>query len=356
MFDILVHWYKRRFSDPNAVALACLLVVLFLLIYFFRSILTPIIIAVILAYLLDWPTTRLERAGLSRTFASTLVFVLFLLCVILVILLLLPIMWHQAVSLIEQLTLLATRLNEFILRLSARYPDFIDDTILNSFSNKIQHIMMQAGNQIIRFSLNSLASFLTVIVYSFILPLLLFFMLKDKQQIRDYCQQFLPQKRALIHQVAVKMHLQMGDFLRGKAIEVVLLAVIASIVFFFLKLNYALLLGILVGLSLLIPYIGLIIVTIPVTLVAFSQWGMGGEFWLVIICYSIIQIIDGNVIAPLLYSEVVNLHPLAIIVAVIIFGGLWGVWGVFFAIPLAMLINIILQLWPDNNNPTTANT
>jgi len=60
----------------------------------------------------------------------------------------------------------------------------------------------------------------------------------------------------------------------------------------------------------------------------------------------VIQMLDGNVLVPLLFSEAVDLHPVAIVIAVLFFGGLWGLWGVFFAIPLATLVNAILSAWP----------
>jgi putative permease len=88
------------------------------------------------------------------------------------------------------------------------------------------------------------------------------------------------------------------------------------------------------------------VVTIPVALIAFFQWGWGSEFAYLMIVYGIIQALDGNVVVPLLFSEAVNLHPVAIIVAVLLFGGLWGLWGVFFAIPLATLVKAVLSAWP----------
>jgi putative permease len=98
-----------------------------------------------------------------------------------------------------------------------------------------------------------------------------------------------------------------------------------------LNLNYAMLLAVLMGLSVVIPYVGATLVTFPVLGVAYWQWGVSGgdEFMYVLIAYSIIQAIDGVVLVPLLFSEAVNLHPIAIIVAILFFGGLWGV-GVCF--------------------------
>lgn len=108
-------------------------------------------------------------------------------------------------------------------------------------------------------------------------------------------------------------------------------------------LNYSLLLAVLVGFSVLIPYIGAFVVTIPVVGVALFQFGAGTEFWSCFAVYLIIQALDGNLLVPVLFSEAVNLHPLVIILSVVIFGGLWGFWGVFFAIPLATLIKAVIH-------------
>ena len=92
--------------------------------------------------------------------------------------------------------------------------------------------------------------------------------------------------------------------------------------------------------------VGATVVTFPVVMVAWFQWGWGPDFIWVTVAYLVIQALDGNVLVPLLFGEVVNLHPIAIIVAILVFGGLWGFWGVFFAIPLATLVNAVLRAWP----------
>jgi putative permease len=88
------------------------------------------------------------------------------------------------------------------------------------------------------------------------------------------------------------------------------------------------------------------VVTLPIAFVAYFQWGWSLDFGQVMIAYAIIQALDGNVLVPLLFSEALNLHPVAIIVAILVFGGLWGFWGVFFAIPLATVVQAILKAWP----------
>ena len=143
-----------------------------------------------------------------------------------------------------------------------------------------------------------------------------------------------------------EMDMQFANYVRGKAIEILIVGIVSFVVFLFLDLKYAALLASLVGLSVLIPYIGATLVTIPVLMVGYLQWGLTNDFAWLVAMYIIIQIIDGNVLVPLLFSEVVNLHPVAIVIAVLIFGGIWGFWGLFFAIPLATLVKAIYNSWP----------
>jgi putative permease len=190
-----------------------------------------------------------------------------------------------------------------------------------------------------------------------LLPLMVFFFLKDKGMILRWLADFLPEERRLLRTVWAELDIKIASYVRGKVIEVLIIWSASYIAFAIMGLNYAMLLSLAVGLSVIIPYVGATVVTIPVALIAFFQWGFTSEFgWLMAIygfiqflaIYGFIQFLDGNLLVPLLFSEVVNLHPVAIIVAVVFFGSLWGVWGVFFAIPLATLIQAIIKAWPSD--------
>ena len=178
------------------------------------------------------------------------------------------------------------------------------------------------------------------------MPILVLFFLLDGDRLIAGWTAFLPKKREMMDQVWNEMDAQLANYIRGKAIEILIVGVATFISFALLGINYAALLGLLVGLSVLIPYIGAAVVTVPVALIAFFQWGWSDQFLYLMLAYTIIQAIDGNVIVPLLFSEAVNLHPVSIIVAVLVFGTLWGFWGVFFAIPLATLVKSIVTAWP----------
>jgi putative permease len=193
-----------------------------------------------------------------------------------------------------------------------------------------------------------------LLVYLILVPLLVFFFLKDKGLIIGWFSSFLPQDRSLASRVWRDMDLQLGNYVRGKFWEILIVGSVTFVSFAILDLKYAILLAALVGVSVLVPYIGAAVATIPVAVVAYFQWGWGTDFAIVLVVYGIIQALDGNVLVPLLFSEVVNLHPIAIIVSVLVFGGLWGFWGVFFAIPLATLVNAVLCAWPRAPEPAGA--
>ena len=199
---------------------------------------------------------------------------------------------------------------------------------------------------VLSLSLASIPAMLTVIVYLILGPVLVFFFLKDKDQLIAWMTGFLPRDRGVLDQVWHEMDDQIGNYVRGKVYEIFIVGSVSYAVFTWLGLNYAPLLGVIVGLSVIVPYIGAAVVTLPVALAAYLQMGFGNDFTWVIVAYAIIQAVDGNVLVPLLFSDVVNLHPVAIIVAVLVFGGLWGFWGVFFAIPLATLVKSLLKAWP----------
>jgi putative permease len=205
-------------------------------------------------------------------------------------------------------------------------------------------------------TLAGIPGFLTIVVYTVLVPIIVFFLLKDREQITRWLAAFLPDKRPLFDRIWAEMNVQFANYARGKVVEIVIVGVVSYVSFTWLGLRYAALLGLLVGLSVIIPYIGAFIVTVPIAAVALFQWGVSPEFYWVLGVYVVIQVLDGNVLVPLLFSEAVNLHPVAIILAVLFFGGIWGLWGVFFAIPLATLIKAVIYAWPRREAIATTAT
>jgi len=352
MLEYIQSWYRRYFTDPQAALLVVLLVIGFVLIYFLGSMLAPLLAAVIIAYLLEGAVSRLEQYRFPRLLAVTLVFLLFLVFLGFLVVVLLPIVSRQASQLFQELPGMINSGQELLLRLPQQYPELISEDAIRDIILAFRSGISNAGQSLLSFSLASIPAIISVLIYLVLVPLMVFFFLKDKALIMQWMSRFLPSDRHLVTHLWAEMDNQIGNYIRGKVYEIIIVGATAYLLFAFFGLNYAPLLAITVGLSVLIPYIGAAVVTVPIALVAYFQWGMGAEFTWLIISYLVLQFLDGNVLVPVLFSDVVNLHPIAIIVAILVFGGLWGFWGIFFAIPLATLVKALINVWPTYDTGT----
>jgi putative permease len=231
--------------------------------------------------------------------------------------------------------------------------DFLE---IKRLTNTLEEEITNLGRTVVTTSINSFKNLVVWIVYLVLVPVLVFFLLKDKDRIIAWLINFLPPDRSLATQIWHDVNIQTSNYIRGKFWEIILVWSVTHVTFNLFGLNSALLLSLFVGLSVMVPYLGAAIMYIPISLVAFYQFGWDPMLFWVLLAYTIIQILDGNVLAPILLSEVTSLHPVAVIVAILIFGGLWGFWGVFFAIPLATLVNAIIKAWPKEFNHPAAET
>ncbi|GAA6183624.1 MULTISPECIES: AI-2E family transporter [Alteromonadaceae] len=345
MFEMLDRWYKRKFSDPDSLMLLMLLIFVSVLFAIWGDILMPVIVAAVIAYLLDWPLMQLMKLGLSRVYATVIIVLVFIAVCILTFIGLVPVITQQSVNLIKETPQIWNKGQEWLLTLPDLYPNFIQIYHIQNVLQEINQKIVQVGETLISASFSSLADLGAILIYLILVPLMLFFMLKDKDVLIANLLRILPNERRLIKQVSSEMNLQIANYIRGKVIEIIIVGAVSSVTFAFMDLRYAVLLGVLVGFSVLIPYIGAAVVTLPIAIVALFQWGITPDFWYLMIAYGIIQALDGNVLVPILFSEAVSLHPIYIIVAVLFFGGLWGFWGVFFAIPLATLVKAVINAW-----------
>lgn len=345
MLGVFDRWYKRKFSDPDALMLLLLIVFTTLILLFWGNMLMPVIVAAVIAYLLDWLVTQCERCRLKRTLSTAIVLILFLTLCILTLILLVPVVSKQSANLIREVPAIWAQAQVWLMTLPEQYPTYVQYDAIERMMVGINERAVGLGEDIISLSFTSIGNLAALLIYLILVPLMVFFMLKDKTELLSGVSRFLPKERRLITQVGSEMNTQIANYIRGKVIEILIVGTASIITFLILDLRYAILLGVLVGLSVLIPYIGAAVVTIPVAAVALFQFGVTTPFWTIMIAYSIIQALDGNLLVPILFSEAVSLHPLYIIIAVLFFGGLWGFWGVFFAIPLATLVKAVVNAW-----------
>ncbi|MGN8276522.1 AI-2E family transporter [Pseudomonas sp. SMV71] len=347
MFKVLRDWIQRYFSDEEAVVLAVLLFLAFTAVLTLGGMLAPVLAGMVLAYLMQGLVTTLERLRLPGTVAVGLVFALFMGLLVVFMVVVVPLLWHQLVTLFNELPGMLAKWQSLLLLLPERYPHLVSDEQVLQTIEVARGQIGKFGQWALTFSLSSLPLLVNIMIYLVLVPILVFFFLKDREMIGRWVRGYLPRERALITRVAQEMNRQIANYIRGKVIEIFICGGVTYIGFVALGLNYAALLALLVGISVVVPYVGTVVVTVPVALIALFQWGWSDQFIYLMAVYGIIQTLDGNVLVPLLFSEAVNLHPVAIICAVLLFGGLWGFWGVFFAIPLATLFKAVLDAWPS---------
>ncbi|OLF55626.1 AI-2E family transporter [Pseudomonas chlororaphis] len=346
MFKVLRDWFQRYFSDEEAVVLAVLLFLAFTAVLTLGGMLAPVLAGMVLAYLMQGLVLTLERLRLPGGAAVGLVFALFMGLLLVFIVVVVPLLWHQLITLFNELPGMLAKWQSLLLLLPERYPHLVSDEQVLQAIEVARGEIGKFGQWALTFSLSSLPLLVNIMIYLVLVPILVFFFLKDRAMISQWVRGYLPRERALITRVAQEMNRQIANYIRGKVIEIVICGGVTYIAFVALGLNYAALLALLVGVSVVVPYVGAVVVTVPVMLIALFQWGWSDQFIYLMAVYGIIQTLDGNVLVPLLFSEAVNLHPVAIICAVLLFGGLWGFWGVFFAIPLATLFKAVLDAWP----------
>ena len=339
--------FKRFIPNSQAVALAIILFASFILIYSLSNILMPVFASIVFAYLLEGLVGKVENIGLPRLPAVYLIFSGFMTCLGFLLFYLMPLVSQQAIELIQHIPDILNRAQSGVMRLPEMYPKLISESKIQQMMFAVQQELLSYGQNVLSLSAASVVGIVSAMIYLFLVPMMVFFFLKDKTKLISWFLQFVPKDRNLSVRVWKEVDIQMGNYVRGKLSEVFILWFVSYITFTTMDLNYAMLLAVLMGVQAIIPYIGATLVTFPVLGVAYFEWGLAGdEFMYIIIAYSIIQALDGVVLVPILFSEAVNLHAIAIIVAILFFGGLWGFWGVFFAIPLATVVKAVLTAWP----------
>lgn len=353
MIQTMRDWVHRQFSDPQVMILWAMLLGGFLLVILLGQMLQPVFVGLIIAYLIEGIVSRLETCRIPRAIAVTLSFALFMICFLALIIGLLPLLSRQIAQLIQELPALITNGQQQLMQLPERYPELVSEEQVRQVITFLKTELTRLGQSALVFSVASVRNLITILVYLVLVPLLVLFFLKDKDRIISWFKKFLPKNMDLATEVWQEVNDQVANFVRGKIWEIIIVWTVSYATFTLLELNYALLVSLFIGLSVLIPYIGATVMTIPVVLLAFFQWGISPEFTYTVIAYGIIQLIDGNILVPLLLSGVVNLHPVAIIVAILVFGGLWGVWGLFLAIPLATLVHAVIKTWFSKKSEKT---
>jgi len=347
MFKFFKNWYDSHLTDPNQASLAFIILFVSIILYILLATVVPILVAIVLAYMLEGLVHRIqEKSQLNRNIIVLFVYFFFLTLSTVLLFMLLPIMLEQLTLFIKSLPSMLAKGKELVSTAFTKNLDITTETQLSNIFATMNNEISSMGKSLLTYSLASAGSIFETIVYMIIVPILIFFLLYDKNKIYGWFKKFFPEKLDLSKKAYAELDLKIGNYIRCKFIEIIVVWIVSFIFFAILGLKYSLLLSFLCGVSVIIPYVGAIAVTIPIIFVSYFQWGTSVDFWYVLIAHALIQIVDGNIFVPILFSDAVNIHPVAILIAILFFGTIWGIWGVFFAIPLAVLFNTLINIWP----------
>ncbi|MCY3821595.1 MAG: AI-2E family transporter [Gammaproteobacteria bacterium] len=347
--EVIGGWINEHFSNEEAIYLVVLLVAAFVVLFFFGAYIAPVLAGLIFAYLLSAVVDRLVDWHVPRLAAVWIVFALFVGGAIALVIGIAPLIWRQLTESVNAMPGVIDRLRVLLGDLSTEFPGTFSPTAIEGWLAALNAEVTEIGKAALQGLVAQVPNVFGIIIYLILLPISFFFFLKDGKSMVARVLAMLPQHRTLLDSVGREMNVQIANYIRGKAIEILIVGTVTYLAFLFLGLNYAALLGFVVGISVLVPFVGAAVVTVPVAAVGFLQYGWSWDFAYVMAAYGVIQALDGNVLVPILFSETNDLHPITIIVAVLAFGGLWGFWGILFAIPLATLVKAIFNAWPRTN-------
>lgn len=337
-------WMHPYFSNPERFNLWICLLFITAILTFFGALLTPLMVSVILAYLLQWPVSYLEHLRVPRRVAVLVVYSIFMSLLIGICVLILPVLLKQLQNLLTELPQIINKSKSLLAYLQQHYPKYISTEQLDSLNLAIKKAINYSGQWALSALFTSIQDIIALPIYFILVPLLIYFFLMDQKQIIHWLVSFLPEQKRLISEVWTEVYTKTGHYVRGKALEIMIVWIVSAIAFAWIKLPYAMLLGFLAGISAVIPYVGTIIVTIPILTIGFFEWGWSRDFAFLVIVYSSITVLDAHVLFPLLFAEAMALHPVAIMLSTLVFGGILGFWGIFFSIPLAVLSNTLLNI------------
>ena len=347
MLEQLNRVLKKVFTNEETIVFSIAILLFFIVISFFGSVLTPFIISIIVAYLLVGLQKKIQSFNVNKNIALVITFSIFIITGAALLVWLVPLLYIQLQDFVLDVPNLFNNFLDFISGLPTKFPDLISSDQIAIFFQAVSEEISVIAQNIVKSSISGIQSTITILLYIILFPILVFFFLFDRKNIIEGFLKIIPGKRQMLTDIWKEMDIQLSNYVRGKTIEIFIVGLAAAIIFSSLGLKYSALLSVLVGFSVIIPYVGAFLVTIPIVIIGLLQFGLDTQFYILISLYLLLQALDGNLLVPLIFSETVKLHPVVIILAVFVFGSMFGFWGVFFSIPIATFIKAVWNAWPS---------
>jgi len=318
-------------------------VVFLLLLWFLGNVLLPFIVGGAIAYFLDPVADRLERLGLSRVAATTLISLVALVLIILLVLAVIPSLINQLTALINAAPDISKRLQGFLLE---RFPDLADSTsTIRQTLAEIAAAIQARGGELANGVLSSALGVISAIVFIVVVPVVAFYLLLDWDKMVARIDAMLPLDHApTVRRLGREIDAVLAGFVRGQVSVCLALGTFYAVALMMAGLQFGLVVGAIAGAITFIPYIGSIIGgVLAVGLALFQFWGDWVQIGIIAAIFATGQFIEGNILTPKLVGKSVGLHPVWLLFALSAFGSVFGFVGMLIAVPVAAAIGVLTR-------------
>ncbi|TWT11981.1 AI-2E family transporter [Streptococcus sp. sy004] len=353
-------WFSKWLLHNQAVSVLLITLLLFLNIFVFTKIssvfmsvlylgaavMLPLVMSTILYYLLEPMVTWIEKRGMQRVAAIAFVFILVLLGVLLVLANFVPMAQEQVMSFIRNLPTYTRQVEKQAVQL-------LQDPRLANFRPQLEDVVDNLSQKAVDYAetfsrdavswLGSLAATIAKVAVAIIIaPFILFYFLRDSQQMKTGLVSIIPTKmRPSATRILSGINEQLSGYVQGQVTVAIVVGIMFSIMFSLINLPYALTLGVLAGILNMIPYLGSFLAMIPVVILALVD----GPVMLakVLLVFTIEQTVEGRFVTPLVLGSKLSIHPITIMFILLISGSIFGVWGVFLGIPFYASVKVVVK-------------
>ena len=311
--------------------------------WFLGDVLLPFVLGGAIAYFLDPVADRLERMGFSRVMATAIITVIGVLAFILLLLWVIPSLVGQALDLFNVAPTLFANLRDFLID---RFPDIMDtESPLRQSLVSVGETIQSKGGELLNTVLSSAAGIINIVMLFVIVPVVAVYLLLDWDNMVARIDELLPRDHApTIRQLAHDIDATLASFIRGMGTVCIILGTYYAVALMVIGLQFGLVVGFVAGLVTFIPYLGALIGgALAIGLALFQFWGDWLSIGMVAGVFVLGQVIEGNVLTPKLVGSSVGLHPVWLILALSIFGTLFGFVGMLVAVPVAASIGVITR-------------
>lgn len=314
-----------------------------LVLWLLGNVILPFVLGAAVAYFLDPLADRLERMGLSRVAATVAISFGALLAFLLAAVLIVPLLIEQSRALIAVAPSLFADFTAF---LTERFPSLVDgNSTVRQSLNQIGEAIQARGGEFVNAVLGSAASVINLVVLIVVVPVVAFYLLLDWDQLIARIDTLLPRQHApIIRKLAREIDTTVAAFIRGMGSVCLFMGAFYAIGLMAVGLQFGLVVGAIAGLVTFIPYVGAIIGgALALGLSLFQFWGDWVSIGLVALIFVAGQALEGNVITPRLVGRSVGLHPVWLLLALSVFGALFGFVGMLIAVPVAAAIGVLVR-------------